>query len=642
MIMRVFTLLLLLVVAAGAQTPAPPEVHIKLSLAENKTVYRIGEPVKIVMEFTADREGYTVEHISDGNELMFDKLVVSPEAGVTHWYNEYADNRHYGRDYFAIDKLTSSPRRVVIVLNDSLRFDSPGRYTVSVVTGRVRRVTKEPLSEPLTATTNAISFELQSMSDEDEAKEVKRFSDLLSVKRDVRSIEEIAKQFSYLTGNASTREKVRRFISPDHQGASGQMYYGLFIARNRALALRLVEAAMRDPNIPVTNAMLSAAIRLKVLLNFGVTERPVAPPVGVLQPQEDPRNREIRESYMMELAAGLGKRTGNSLTTTATTIFTSIPAQSQSESAGLREARNVLVQQFETLHPFTQEWLLRTYWNQLRDPVLIPSLKKMLTATGIGDKNLHETALLRLLEIAPDDVRSHIVNEIRDPNSFVDVETLGKLKDDSLPEVDSSLLDQIRRFTQSTNNRDLLALKPKTQLLARFATDTIYPELMQLYQGAGANLPRDARPGLLAYFAKHNEREAMPLIEQEVADLKPGEYPQILSDITRLYYSDAIGSLLKKLLETGDAVMASHAAYLIGVHGSAGDEKLLEARLKRWQDEWRDRVAQADAQHEGQVERELIYALVNGKSWKLSAERVRALRASCITQMCKQNNVVSQ
>ena len=471
---------------------------------------------------------------------------------------------------------------------------------------------------------------------------MKRFSDLLNVKRDVRSTQEIAKQFSYLTGDPSTREKVRRFVHPDEQDSGGQMYYGLFIARNRALALKLVEAAMRDPNIPVTSAMLSAAIRLKVLLNYGVSERPVGPPVGILQPGEDPRNREIREGYLEELAAGLAKRTGNSLTTTATTIFTSIPAQSQSEGAGLREARNVLVQRFETLHPFTQEWLLRTYWNQLRDPILIPSLKKLLTATGMGEKNLHETALLRLLEMAPDDVRPYVVAEIRNPDSFLDTETLGKLKDETLPEVDASLLAQIRKLVQSRNNRDLVLVRPKTQLLARFATDSIYRELMQLYQEMGTNLSHDARSGLLAYFLKHNEREAMPLIEQAVADLKPGEYPQVLSDVTALYYSEAIGAFLKKLMERDDAPIASHAAYLIGVHGSAGAEKLLEARLKRWQEQWRDRVAEADAQLQGQIERELIYALIHGKSWKLSPERVRELQTSCLTKMCKESNIVRQ
>ena len=643
MINRLFTLLFFVAVVSG-QTPTPPEIHVKLSLAENKTIYRIGEPIKIVLEFSADHEGYVLENTSEGNDPASDKIIVSPETGITHWFIELMGNTRYGRDYFSYEKLTSAPRRLEVVLNDSVRFDNTGRYTVSFTTSRVRRASKDFSGEAFSMSTNVISFEVQAMSEEDEAKEVKRLTDLLNVTRESRAGEPIAKQLSYLTGEPSTREKVRRFISSDERTDSyrGTIYNGLFIARNRALALRLLEAAMRDLNIPVTSQMLSAAIRLKMLVNFGVVETPVGAPIGVLQPHEDPRNREIREGYVAELAAGLGKRSGTSLTTTATTIFTSISRDSKTESAAIREALNVLVQQFDTLHPFTQEWLLRVYWDQMRDPILVPSLKKMLTATGIGEKNMHETALLRLLEIAPDDVRAYVIAEINNPNSFLDVETLGKLKDETLPEVDSSLLEQIRLFTHSKLNRDLLALRPKTQLLARFATDRIYRELMQLYQQMGANLPHDARAGMLAYFAKHNESEGMPLIEQAVADLKPGEYPQVLSDVTKLYYSDAIGELLKKLMERDDPAMASHAAYLIGVHGSAGDEKLLEARLKRWQDQWRDRVAEADAQLQGQVERELIYALVSGKSWKLSPERVRELRASCLTQMCKQNNVASQ
>jgi hypothetical protein len=97
---------------------------------------------------------------------------------------------------------------------------------------------------------------------------------------------------------------------------------------------------------------------------------------------------------------------------------------------------------------------------------------------------------------------------------------------------------------------------------------------------------------------------------------------------------------LKKLLATDDREAASNAAYLIGLHGSADDQQVLEARLKRWQDEWANRVAEADAQQQGQIERELIWALVHGKSWKLSPERVRDLQLGCLTQLCKQSNQV--
>jgi hypothetical protein len=185
-------------------------------------------------------------------------------------------------------------------------------------------------------------------------------------------------------------------------------------------------------------------------------------------------------------------------------------------------------------------------------------------------------------------------------------------------------------------------LKFKTALLARFATPSIYSQLMEVYQSANAKMPVDARAGLLAYFAKHNEREALPLIEQAVSEFKPGESPSILSDLTRLYYSEAIGELLKKYLDGESVPLVSHVAYLIGRHGSAGDRPVLEERLNRWRTQWLDRLAEADAQHQGQIERELILALISNESWKLSPERVRELQLSCLTQLCKQSNVVRQ
>ncbi len=647
MISKHFTILCLLfwfVTISSAQTPEPSDVRVKLSLADNKTVYRIGEPIKLVMEFTSDREGYVIEVLPDRDGSALDTLAISPEMGVTQWFAEFMDNRYSMRCVVSREKL-SSPRRLEIVLNDSLRFDNPGRYTVSVKTRRITRSSTDvhQASEPLSLSTNSIGFEVQLMTEAEEAKEVKRLSDLLDATRNSRD-DEIARRLSYLTGDPSTREKVRRFLNPEQRPSNYglHIHYGLFIAQNRGLALKLIEAAMRDPNTPVTSEMLSAAIRLRRLLTYGISPKPVAPSPLMLQPEEDPRNREIREAYLTELAAGLGKRSGASQTTTALTFFMVTPKDSLAESAGLREVRRILVQHFDTLHPYSQEWLLRMHWQQMRDASLVPSLKKMLTTTGTASKNLHESALQRLLEMAPDEVRSYVVAEIRDPNSLVDLQILGALKEESLPEVDASLLEQIRNLAQSGQGRAHVFLKAKTAVLVRFATRNIYGELMQLYQETGLKLPRDGRAGLLAYFAKHNDREAGPLIEQAVAELKPGEYPQILSDMTALYYSESMSVLLKKIVHTDEPPLASHAAYLIGKHGSAGDEKLLEARLKRWQEQWRDRILEADAQHQGQIERELIYALINGKAWKLTTERVRELQMSCLTQLCKQSNLVQQ
>lgn len=614
MIVRVFIVSMFLICGGlgRAQNSGSAEVDVKLSLAEKKTVYRIGEPVKLLLEFATSREGYSLDIIPDGTQPGLDTIVISPEAGVTNWINELADNRATPRHVFGNQTLTSSPKQFEIILNETLRFDTPGRYSVTIMTRRVTRGSREQL----TLATNPVVIEIQPMIEEEEAKEVKRLSTLLD-----------STLLSYLTGDPSTREKVRRLLASQRQ-SGGAAFHGLFIARNRSLALKLLEDALHDPAIPVTTELIYAITRLKTLLTHGVRDKPAKIDWHVEAP-EHPLAAEIRNTYLVEVAAGISKRTGKNQTTTALTILTYLPKDFVDPS--LREVRNIVVQQFDALVE-SQEWLLWQRWEFLRDPALVPLLKRMTTSQS---RTLREVAILRLMDLAPDEIRPYVLAEIRDPNSLVNPELLGALSDKSLPEVEATLVEQVRRRSTSNQYQDFAFLQQKTALLARYATENVYQDVMKLYREVGAKLPREGRAGLLAYFAKHNEDEAILLLEQALAEVNTGNTSLLLIDITRLYYSNEIGALLRKRLESDDPQKASNAAYLLGKHGSASDRQVLEARLNRWRTQWRDKLGEADAQHQGQVERELVYALMNGKSWQLSPERLNELKTGCLTQTCK-------
>jgi hypothetical protein len=43
----------------------------------------MGEPIKLIIEFTADREGYVAEILPDAKEPAQDTVAISPEFGVT-------------------------------------------------------------------------------------------------------------------------------------------------------------------------------------------------------------------------------------------------------------------------------------------------------------------------------------------------------------------------------------------------------------------------------------------------------------------------------------------------------------------------------------------------------------------------------
>jgi hypothetical protein len=415
------------------------------------------------------------------------------------------------------------------------------------------------------------------------------------------------------------------------------VHLGLFIARNRALVFQLLEDAMRDPSVPVTSSLLYTLAKIRLFReSSGLPEKPL-PSTSTLSAYGDPKLNAIQDAYVGELAASLGKRSGKSQTTTALTILTRLPKNSDAAAPVLQEVRRILLDQFDNLHPYDQEYLLRQSWDQMRDPGLTPAIKKILKSSEVASKGIHNTALLRLIEIAPAEARPFVIAEILDPASLVDLDTLKRLSDSTLPEIDAPLLDQIRRLSSSKRNYDVTYLRHKTALAARYASVSIYPDLMELYQRSGAALPLEAKAGLFAYFARYNEQEALPLIEQALSEVEPGQDFNLLPDLARLYYSEGIDDLLRKRLEGDEPRAVSTAAWLMSKYGPPSDEKIIEARLNRWRKEWSNRAAEAQTNLQGTAERELVLALIHATSWKATPERAKELGQSCVTDHCRQS-----
>jgi hypothetical protein len=470
--------LLLSVTAVGQGSSS--DVHVKLAVVDSRTSFRVGEPIQLVLEFTADRDGYEADTIPDGTEPTSDKILVSPASGVTRWLEDYLGTR-MGRDVFAPKQLSATPTRVPFFLNDTIRFDRPGRYSIKVTTSRVLPTHGRGESRsPVVLTTNEVTLDIVPMGDTEEEQEVKKISDLLAAARGWQAEDQLGQRLAYLTGDVSSREKVRYFL---HESRSGnfqaRIYYGVFIARNRSLVLQLLKTGMRDSATPVTQGLLQTIVALRrIHESTGVPGDRLAP-----NPESDPRFLQIRDSLVIELAAGLVKRTGVSQTTTATTILACLPKDPQSSAALLQGVRPILIQQFDSLHPYSQEYLLRQYWDQLRDRSLLPSLKKMLSPGS--NRGIHGLALKRLIEMAPDEARAFVIAEIRDSIAPVDLEILGSLPDNFLPEVDAPLLAQIKQLALVKTNFDRVALfllKYRAARAARYATDAIYSDLMDVYK----------------------------------------------------------------------------------------------------------------------------------------------------------------
>src|SRR5258708_685624 len=160
---------------------------------------------------------------------------------------------------------------------------------------------------------------------------------------------------------------------------------------------------------------------------------------------------------------------------------------------------------------------------------------------------------------------------------------------------------------------------------------------MELYQQNGAKWPLESRAGLLAYFPRYNENEALPLIDQVLTGIEPSQDFNFLPNLTRLSYAEGIDGVLRKRREGDDPRAGSTAAWLRSKCGPAGEQQAIEARLERWRKDWGSRAAEAQTNLQGTAEREMVTALIRAKSWKASPERAKELEQSCVTELCRQN-----
>ncbi len=111
------------------------DVRVRLSLASKKTLSN-SEPIRLTLSFTSDRDGYNIDTTTTKPAHPIDEVLLSPDAGVSRWLDEYSGKHRYSPDYSSAEKITATPTTVELPLNDWFRFDRPGRYTVRVRTGR--------------------------------------------------------------------------------------------------------------------------------------------------------------------------------------------------------------------------------------------------------------------------------------------------------------------------------------------------------------------------------------------------------------------------------------------------------------------------------------------------------------------------
>ncbi len=598
-------------------------VTVTLSLVGHKTIYKIGEPILLHITFLATEPGLSLNTTTTEPASPVDEVVISPSSGVFPWLDDQARGQRYRPDYAALATLDVSNSQIITLpLNAVYRIDMPGHYTVHVVTDRVSRSGARHFEPIGPLTTNSVSFEIQAMSEEEDAHRAAVLEREIRQAADLRIAQRYAEELNWLTGDVSTRVKLSLFLHPKtFYPFAVDVTRGLWIARNRTMVVTALEQALheRTQTLSAGSSLLRLTVSLKARL-----ESPFNPDF----PSAPLQTEHIESEYLKLLAASLPDRQGEALVDAARAVFVEFARRKHTTEAEFAAAREVLITHFGEVNEFNVDWLLNAYGDYLRDERIVPALEQILQKQYNPTLNGERTAVLKqLMKITGAASRTELAAEVCGDNPTL-LQAIDDAPFQTLPETDDCLKSKIHAAL--VNPAKQLDLQGATELTARFATSGIYDDLLALYRDSGSTWDTQAQGYILGYFVRWDPHRGLPLLE----DALPPSAPRL--DFNLVYalnraYSPSLEAVWRRRMADAPPEQAGQAAWLLSENGPAEDQARIRERLESWRAEWNGRLI---PEPQARFEADLTQAVMHGKNWHIAEHEAAKLRNACLSSAC--------
>jgi hypothetical protein len=635
----------------------PPGVSFVVRTKDGQTRFRQGELIRLELAFASslpDTYYLDAATYDRSGRLEIDDFHIDPQGGASDPLYDYFHFRagFMGGGLRTTPKLEAKPYVVTADLNEWYRFDRPGRYRLYVTSSRVGRSRFGGGRAPLPVTSNVIEFDIVP-ADATWAKQTLAQATSVLDSHDRRADYRAAcRTLRFLGTEDAVREMAKRFDGRDeNSGCDFELDFGLRSTPQRALALAEMERQLVAPEHAVTVEF----VEVLSFLSFMQQNLPPLPPYPEhgddeaikLWRKEDDRRWELYEEtvggYAGRLAAAVFAKEGAARAISLNALISlragsSRAKQSPEETQADKSLTSALVSVFTDLPVNTQSNLLEFQWPQVASPEMLPVLRRIYQNPPKGNDMLPGDALRRIYELAPDEGRRLIIEEMRRPSVRARMNVLGMLPDETLPEVDSLVAEKLRANAPGEPfDRDKLL-----GLAQRYATAAVSPQLKAAYEekiGVMACAPQSA---LLAYFLRVEPSYGAGLVEKALASREhTGCYKVLLTDVAKLRASRELEPIALASLDDPDPELASDAASMLGSYGSADARDALLRRFERWHEEWAGREKELSAQDEKdisksqkRVEAALVHALANSPAWLADKELLERLRQLCVTKTC--------
>jgi hypothetical protein len=640
----------------------PEGLLFTVRLKDNRKQIQLGEIVTLELSFAASKPGTLTLDAATydrSGRLHSDGFALDPSDGVVDPIADYFDA---GLSLFmegglrSIPDLTNNPYLITEEVNEWQRIDKPGHYRMYVVSSRVGRKGGGGIyvaNGGSVAVSNVIEFDILPQNKKWATQKLKEAISVLA-KADADH-EPACRTLRFLGTTAAAIEMRKRFRGDDNR-CEWDYKFGLIGSPQRDFVIRDMESSISLPEQSVT----SHFIRTLALLEFTklAPEEPQYPgnenqeQISQWRTQMDQRRSvydDLCLQHVRQLVMALPHKEGQARATSLQTLVDYRRELSASGFSQLPDLLASLPEVFNRLPLHDQLTLLMYQWKPIATTAMLPALREVFNYSykpskhpelepfdEIQQEDLRSSALRRIYELAPEEGRRLIVEEIGRLEPRVEVEVLRVLPDETLPSLNSVLLTNLQQALRKGDWSTVTI----SELIERYASDEIASRVRAVYEARdveGWHCP--AQAALVAYFLRVAPSFGAEQLNKVLGVRGRGYagcYTKILGSVAELQMSPEVEDIAIAALDNADAEVVSQAAGVLGQYGSADAEKALWRRLEKWHEAAQSQGEEELSSGQGKIQEALHQALTNGNAWLSDPEKLRRLRDLCLTDKTRQ------
>jgi hypothetical protein len=308
--------------------------------------------------------------------------------------------------------------------------------------------------------------------------------------------------------------------------------------------------------------------------------------------------------------------------------------------------REQLLAQFESLTDTQQSELLSAKWDLVSGPEMIPILRRIALRGAAKDLpeaalafslwhgpiSVNEQALQRLLELAPDEAKKLMIDDLaRDQHRFAAF-SVNVLPPGEIAEAETSFKKALGKNPSQV-----------MPLVAKFGTGALADQVRTAYQNR--DWPCEEEKWFLVYFLRTDLGEGKQALALALANREQrGCHHFLLGQLAYVLWTKEIEQQAIASLNDEDPETAADAARALPARGGPEVEHYLWSRLESWNEKWKGRVSHlkrnpitgADPSNGDSRLGDALYdAIYTGRAWFFDLERKHRLTTLCLGDLCQ-------